>query len=131
VNSSTPPALIEKHIKERMFHRSYLAPGRYEGWLQLVGGARQWPAKETSLAADRDQLEGGEPRWHDATLVVAVLDQSSQSLSRLLKKTHMLRCRSIASLESVFVVTCSCSFGILDHVFTDTSTSQRLASGSF
>jgi hypothetical protein len=32
----------------------------------------------------------------------------------------------------VFVFSCSCSFGILDHVFTDTITSQmRLASESF
>ena len=41
--------------------------------------------------------------------------------SRLLKKTHMLRCRSIASLEPcswyVFVFV-----RILDHVFTGTST---------
>jgi hypothetical protein len=37
------------------------------------------------------------------------------------------RVRSITAVESVFVGTCSCSFGILDHVFTDTSTTMRLA----
>src|SRR5688572_15203618 len=41
-----------------------------------------------------------------------------RSPSRLLKKTHMLRC----ARRFVFVFSCSCSFGILDHVFTDTIT---------
>jgi hypothetical protein len=65
-----------------MFHRSYLAPGRYAVRFSLwryVNG----PLKRRALLADRDQLEGGEPRGHDATLVVAVLGQSSQSLSEM------------------------------------------------
>jgi hypothetical protein len=48
-----------------MFHRSYLAQGRYEGSLQLVVGNVNGLLKRRALLDHRDQLEDGEPRGHE------------------------------------------------------------------